>query len=122
MGEGAGEFAGLTQDEAEGQIVERLDELGLLVSREPYEHSVGTCERCGSRIEPLLSEQWFCDMEELARPAIEAVESGRVRFHPEQQGAVYLEWMRKHSDRGASHASSGGVTAFRCGIARSVER
>ena len=94
MGEGAGEFAGLTQDEAEGQIVERLDELGLLVSREPYEHSVGTCERCGSRIEPLLSEQWFCDMEELARPAIEAVESGRVRFHPEQQGAVYLEWMR----------------------------
>ena len=94
MGEGAGEFAGLTQKEAEEQIVARLDEQGLLVSREPYEHSVGTCERCGSRVEPLLSEQWFCDMEGLAKPAIEAVESGRVRFHPEQQGAVYLEWMR----------------------------
>lgn len=94
MNEEAGEFAGLEQAEAEKQIVERLSELGLLESREPYEHSVGTCERCASRIEPLLSEQWFCDMEELARPAIEAVESGRVRFHPEQQGAVYLDWMR----------------------------
>ena len=94
MNDEAGEFAQLEQDEAERQIVKRLDERGLLESREPYEHSVGTCERCGSRIEPLLSEQWFCDMQELARPAIAAVEDGRVRFHPEQQGAVYLEWMR----------------------------
>ncbi|MGI9658815.1 MAG: valine--tRNA ligase [Gaiellaceae bacterium] len=90
----AGEYAGLTQKETEKQIVERLEGLGLLESREPYTHSVGTCERCGTRIEPLLSEQWFCEMGDLAKPAIEAVESGRVRFHPEQQGAVYLEWMR----------------------------
>ena len=94
MNDQAGEYAGLTQKEAEEQIVERLDGLGLLESRDPHSHSVGTCERCGSRIEPLLSEQWFCDMAELAKPAIAAVETGRVRFHPEQQAAVYLEWMR----------------------------
>ena len=93
MNDDAGSLAGLTQSEAEERIVEQLEELGLLESREPYEHSVGTCERCGTRVEPLLSEQWFCDMEELAKPAIEAVESGNVRFHPAQQGAVYLEWM-----------------------------
>ena len=94
MNEDAGGFVGLTQDETEERLVRLLDEQGLLESREPYEHSVGTCERCGSRIEPLLSEQWFCDMDEMARPAIEVVENGRVRFHPQQQGEVYLDWMR----------------------------
>jgi valyl-tRNA synthetase len=94
MNDDAGAFVGLTQDETEERLVRLLDEQGLLESREPYEHSVGTCERCGSRIEPLLSEQWFCDMEEMARPAIEVVENGRVRFHPAQQGEVYLDWMR----------------------------
>ncbi len=94
MNDDAGEFAGLTQEETEQRLVRLLDEQGLLESREPYEHSVGTCERCLSRIEPLLSVQWFCDMEDLARPAIEVVENGRVRFHPEQQGVVYLTWMR----------------------------
>lgn len=93
MNDGAGELRGLDQPEAERRIVELLDEQGLLVAREPYRHSVGLCERCGTRVEPLVSLQWFCEMETLAEPAIRAVKDGRVRFHPRQQGNVYLDWM-----------------------------
>ena len=82
MSEEAGEFAGLTQQDAERRIVERLKEEGLLEKRESYRHSVGFCERCGTRIEPLISLQWWCGMDDLARPAIEAVRAGRVGFKP----------------------------------------
>jgi valyl-tRNA synthetase len=91
----AGEFAGLSQEEAEKQIVDRLKAEGLLEKRESYRHSVGYCERCGSRIEPLISLQWWCEMNELARPAIEAVRDGRVRFKPERYTKVFLDWMEK---------------------------
>jgi valyl-tRNA synthetase len=94
MNENAGDLAGLSQDEAAVKIVERLDEAGLLERREPYRHSVGHCERSGTRIEPLISLQWFCEMKELAAPAIEVVEDGRVRFTPERFARVYLDWMR----------------------------
>jgi valyl-tRNA synthetase len=93
MNEEAGEFAGLTQEEAEALIVERLREEELLDKQEPYRHSVGYCERCGTRIEPLISLQWWVDMDELARPAIEVVRSGRVRFKPERYTKIYLDWM-----------------------------
>jgi valyl-tRNA synthetase len=86
-------FEGLSQQEAEQRVVAWLEEHGQLEKREPYRHSVGHCERCGSRVEPLVSEQWFCDMSELAAPAIEAIRSGRVRFVPEQQGQVALHWL-----------------------------
>jgi valyl-tRNA synthetase len=89
----AGEFAALTQEEAETRIVERLRQDGLLEKQEPYRHSVGYCERCGTRIEPLISLQWWCEMKELARPAIEVVRDGRVRFKPERYTKVYLDWM-----------------------------
>ncbi len=75
-------FEGLSQEEAGDRVVAWLEEHGQLEKVEPYRHAVGHCERCGSRIEPLVSEQWFCDMTELARPAIEAIRSGRVRFTP----------------------------------------
>ncbi|MEZ5100969.1 MAG: valine--tRNA ligase [Thermoleophilia bacterium] len=94
MSDEAGALAGRSQEDADREIVRQLEEQGLLAAREPYEHAVGLCERCGTRIEPLISLQWFCDMEDLARPAIEVVEQGRVRFHPAQQGEVYLHWMR----------------------------
>jgi valyl-tRNA synthetase len=94
MSEPAGEFAGMTQEEADGAMRARLAEEGLLEREEPYRHAVGHCERCGTRIEPLVSLQWFCEMRELAAPAIRAVEDGTVRFHPAQQGEVYLAWMR----------------------------
>jgi valyl-tRNA synthetase len=93
MNEEAGEFAGLTQKEAEERIVERLREEGLLEKRESYRHSVGYCSRCGTRIEPLISLQWWCEMKDLARPAIGAVRDGRVRFKPERYTKVYLDWM-----------------------------
>jgi len=89
----AGAFAGLTQAEANRQIVAILRDRDLLVSAEPYRHSVGHCDRCGSRIEPLITLQWWCEMTELAAPAIEAVRDGRVRFRPERYTDVYLRWM-----------------------------
>jgi len=93
MSQEAGEFAGLTQDEANEQIVARLESEGLLESKEPYRHAVATCDRSGDRIEPLVSLQWWCDMGELAKPAIEVVRDGRVRFFPDRYAKVYLDWM-----------------------------
>ncbi len=85
MSEAAGELAGLAQDEAEARVVAWADERGLVEKREPYRHSVGTCERCHSRIEPLISLQWWCAMKEPAAPAISVLQERRVRFHPESQ-------------------------------------
>ncbi|MBA3567689.1 MAG: valine--tRNA ligase, partial [Actinobacteria bacterium] len=93
MNDDAGEFAGLDQVEATAKIVAILRDRDLLVSAEPYRHSVGHCDRCGSRIEPLITLQWWCEMTELAAPAIEAVRDGRVRFRPERYADVYLRWM-----------------------------
>jgi valyl-tRNA synthetase len=93
MNDEAGEFAGLSQDEADERIVERLRELGLLEKQEPYRHSVGHCDRSGNRIEPLITLQWWCDMEKLAAPAIDVVRQGRVRFFPARYTEVYLNWM-----------------------------
>ena len=93
MNEDAGEFAGLTQGEANDQIVARLEAEDLLVSKEPFRHAVGYCDRSGNRIEPLVSLQWWCEMKELAAPAIDVVKDGRVRFKPERYTKVYLEWM-----------------------------
>jgi valyl-tRNA synthetase len=85
MNENAGELAGLTQAEADERILEWLSERGQLEKLEPYRHSVALCERCKSRIEPLISLQWWCSMRELAEPAIEALRERRVRYHPESQ-------------------------------------
>ncbi|MDQ3121425.1 MAG: valine--tRNA ligase [Actinomycetota bacterium] len=93
MSEDAGDFAGLSQADANRQIVGILRERDLLVSAEAYRHSVGHCDRCGSRIEPLITLQWWCEMAELAAPAIEAVRDGRVRFRPGRYTDVYLRWM-----------------------------
>jgi len=94
MNAGAGErFAGLGVVEAQTAVVEALREEGLLRGEEPYVHSVPFSHRSGERIEPLISLQWFCRMDELAQPAIEAVESDEVRIRPEQWKRVYLEWM-----------------------------
>jgi valyl-tRNA synthetase len=90
----AGEFAGLSTSEARSAILERLEQEGLFVKAEDYEHAVSTCYRCGTTIEPLLSLQWFMNMKRLAQPAIAAVEDGLVRFVPGRWGEVYLDWMR----------------------------
>jgi len=94
MSEEAGErFAGLTAAEAQTAVVAALRDEGLLRAEEPYVHSVPFSHRSGERIEPLISLQWFCRMDELAKPAIEAVERDEVRIAPEQWKRVYLEWM-----------------------------
>jgi valyl-tRNA synthetase len=96
MNEAAGErFAGLTVAKARAAVVAALDEIGAISRREPYEHSVGYSERSGEPIEPLISLQWFCRMDELAAPAIEAVEQDRVQILPaEPWKRVLLDWMR----------------------------
>jgi valyl-tRNA synthetase len=90
----AGErFAGLTAAEAREAVVAALRADGLVRAEEPYVHSVPFSHRTGERIEPLISLQWFCRMDELAKPAIEVVERDRVRIIPEQHKRVYLDWM-----------------------------
>src|SRR5881296_924037 len=85
MNGNAGELAGLTQEEAEQRVLDWLRERGQLEKREHYRHTVALCERCKSRIEPRISLQWWCAMDELKQPALEALRSGRIRFHPESQ-------------------------------------
>ena len=93
MTELAGEFAGLPAAEAREKVRDALFAQGLLRREQPYEHEVGHCDRSGDRIEPLISLQWFMRMDELAKPANEAVRSGRVRFHPKNQENIYYDWM-----------------------------
>jgi valyl-tRNA synthetase len=96
MTEEAGEgFAGMTAAEAQVAVVEALRAEGLLRAEEPYTHSVPFSHRSGERIEPLISLQWFCRMDELAQPAIEVVERDEVRIAPDQWKRVYLDWMRE---------------------------
>ena len=91
----AGEFAGLSAAEAQAAVVAALRAEGRLRDEEPYVHSVPFSERSGARIEPLISLQWFCRMDELAAPAIEVVERDEVRIAPAQWKRVYLDWMRE---------------------------
>src|SRR5438552_2763475 len=93
MNAAAGELAGLTQEEAGLRVLEWAAERGLLEKRENYRHSVGHCQRCHTRVEPLVMPQWWVAMDELAAPAIAAVKEGRVRFTPERFARVYLDWM-----------------------------
>jgi valyl-tRNA synthetase len=95
MSEAAGEFAGLGAAEAQGAVVAALRAEGRLRAEQPYVHSVPFSHRSGARIEPLISLQWFCRMDELAAPAIEVVERDEVRITPPQWKRVYLDWMRE---------------------------
>jgi valyl-tRNA synthetase len=87
MNENAGALAGATQAEADAALVAWLEEREALEQREAYRHNVGTCERCHSRIEPLVSLQWWLAMEEPRQPALAALRERRVRYHPESQHA-----------------------------------
>ncbi len=94
MSEAAGEgFAGLSVLDAREKVVAALRAEGRIGHEEPYTHSVPFSHRSGERVEPLISLQWFCRMDELAKPAIEVVKRGDVRFVPERWGRVYLDWM-----------------------------
>ena len=88
-----GPYAGLEVEEAAARVTSDLRALGALVKVEDYPHSVATCDRCGTPIEPLISEQWFMDMDELKKPATDVVREGKVTFTPERWGRVYVDWM-----------------------------
>jgi valyl-tRNA synthetase len=98
MTEEAGPFAGLDRFECREKLLERLQAEGLLEGERAHQHSVGHCQRCDTIIEPLVSTQWFVRMEPLAKPALEVVEDGRIRFLPEHQIKVYREWLTNIRD------------------------
>jgi valyl-tRNA synthetase len=98
MSEEAGELAGLTQEEAEERILAWLRERDVLVKRETYRHSVALCERCKTRIEPLISLQWWCRMDALKQPALAALRDGRVRYHPESQHRFAIDSLENAPD------------------------
>ena len=92
------EYKGLTSDEARPLIVEKLKELGALVSIEDYTHNVGKCYRCHNTVEPRISEQWFVSMKKLAEPAIKAVKNGDVKFVPKKYEKTYFNWLENIQD------------------------
>ena len=87
-------LVGLTEEEASDYVVDWLRQEGLLEKRESYRHAVGHCERSGTRIQPLVSLQWWVDMKPMADAAVDAIESGRVTFHPPVQNRVALDWLK----------------------------
>ena len=91
-------YAGMDRYEARKAIVEDLEKEGALVRIEDYNHNVGTCYRCGSTVEPRVSTQWFVKMEELAKPAIEAVKNGETKFVPERFDKIYYHWLENIKD------------------------
>ena len=92
------EFVGLDRFVARDLCVKKLEEQGLLEKIEDITHSVGYSERGGVPIETLVSSQWFCKMDELAKPAIEAVKSGKIKFYPERWSKTYFHWMENIQD------------------------
>jgi len=93
MNENAGDFQGLTREEARKRIVEALEDRGLLVRVEPHRLSVGHCDRCDTVVEPYLSLQWFVKMKPLAEPAYAAIEKGELTILPRRWEKVYLRWL-----------------------------
>jgi valyl-tRNA synthetase len=92
------ELAGLTQEEASERVLAWCRERDLIEKRESYRHSVALCERCESRIEPLISLQWWCAMGELKKPALEALRERRVRYHPESQHRFAIDSLENAPD------------------------
>ncbi len=92
INEQGGKFAGMDRYEARRAIVKELEEMGLLVRIEDHVHNVGTHDRCKTTIEPMIKQQWFVKMEELIKPAVEAVKSGDIQLIPERMNKVYFNW------------------------------
>ena len=93
-----GKYAGMDRYEARKAMVKDLEEQGLLVKVEPHKHNVGTRQRCGTTVEPTASLQWFVSMKELAKPAINVVKSGELRYVPKRFENSYLYWMENIRD------------------------
>ena len=98
MNENAGDLAGASQEEAEERILTWLKERDRLAKREHYRHTVALCERCESRIEPLISLQWWCAMDGLKQEALKALDERRVRYHPESQHRFAIDSLENAPD------------------------
>ena len=98
INEKGGKYAGMDRYEARKAIVKDLEEQGYLVKVVPHVHAVGTHDRCGTTVEPLIKQQWFVKMEGLAKPAIAALEKGELKFVPERFNKIYLHWLENIKD------------------------
>lgn len=98
MNENAGKYKGMDRYECRNALVKELDELGLLVAVKEHEHAVGTHDRCKTTVEPMAKRQWFVSMSEMAKPALEAVKSGDLKFVPERFSKVYVHWLEEIRD------------------------
>ena len=96
--EGYGRYSGMDRYEARKAIVADLEEQGYLVKVEEHTHNVGTCYRCGTDVEPIISAQWFVKMEPLAREALRGVNDGEVKFVPDRFSKIYTNWMENVHD------------------------
>lgn len=92
INENGGKFQGMDRYEARKAIVKELEELGLLVKVEPHSHNVGTHDRCKTTVEPMVKQQWFVKMNEMIKPAIEAVKNGEIKLLPERMEKNYFNW------------------------------
>ncbi len=119
---GGDRYRGMDRDECRKVFSEDLHAAGAVVREEAYTTNVGRCERCHTVIEPYISDQWFCRMQSLAAPAIQAVRSGRVRFHPERWTKVYLAWMERIHDWNISRQLWWGqrIPVWHCGCGEMV--
>ena len=99
MNEDAGaKYAGMDRFACRKAVIEDLEREGLLGTTQEHAHTVGHCQRCDTIVEPYLSDQWFVRMEPLARPAIQAVREGKLRFYPDRWTKVYLNWLENIRD------------------------
>lgn len=98
MNQLAGKYAGMDRYEARKEMLKDLEAQGLLIQIKPHMHNVGTHDRCKTVIEPMVKAQWFVRMEEMAKPAIEALKKGDLRFVPERFGKIYLNWLENIRD------------------------
>ena len=98
INENGGEFNGMDRYEARDLIVKKMDEMGLLVKIEEHTHNVGTHDRCGTTVEPMVKPQWFVAMQDLAKPAIDAIKKEELRFVPKNYGKTYLHWLENIRD------------------------
>src|SRR5579863_8247245 len=122
MNANAGAYAGLDRYEARKRVLADLQELGFLVAEKDYTLALGKCERCGTVVEPRLSEQWFIKIKPLAQPAIEAVESGEITIVPDNYRQIYLNWMNNIHDWCVSRQLWWGhrIPAWTCGNCKEV--
>ena len=117
-----GPYAGLKFTEARERVIQDLKEQGLLVKTEDHTLKIGLCQRCENIAEPIISKQWFVQIAPLAKPAIEAVESGKIEFSPKSWEKTYFEWMYNIRDRCISRQLWWGhqIPAWYCGQCQEI--